>query len=480
MGCWRDISRRARKNCARKRGSLFLREGLAFGREWCTVASFRRSTAVTNMIAIISTRPKEFLFVGILLGLGLCQACASTPLASAADYDDTRFALRAGRIDVARRRLPLTEGDAFIPLMERTYLALVQGKPEIDALLEYSKKIEERVRYKISRELQFLFYVETPEGYYASEHEIIWMHMLLSWGYSLRGEPDRATIEAKKAALLLEGKSRQGHFDDPLLRTILGVLWAMCGRWEDARVDFRVAARLDPSMKWAAQLASMDAPPAHLALILTGLGPEPHWDPKLQLNPLRGWRDLRFDLPRDDRRFTVTDAKGRRLPVFVTPDASPWYTRHLVRDHEIHNLIADSRYGQLALFSTAKAGAKSVLGVVLGTTIVILSIAAGGAVIYVAIEAGSGELAVVGAAIAMAGSTWGIELAGDIIDSSHRVSRQELDLSGRYRFVRFLPDRARVVFGAGLRPLRLTEGKQRTDLEAQVKGEVDVSIQYLP
>ena len=48
--------------------------------------------------------------------------------------------------------------------------------------------------------LKHFFYLETPEGYYASEHEVIWLHMLLSWGYSMQGKYDKAYVEAKKSA----------------------------------------------------------------------------------------------------------------------------------------------------------------------------------------------------------------------------------------------------------------------------------------
>ena len=113
---------------------------------------------------------------------------------------------------MAVKLLPNSEGTTFIRSMETTYLQLIQGKPEIDGLIKYANKIENRLRYSASREIKTFFYLETPEGYYASEHEIIWMHMLLSWGYSLREEYEKAYIEAKKVQpfSVITGVKREG------------------------------------------------------------------------------------------------------------------------------------------------------------------------------------------------------------------------------------------------------------------------------
>ena len=415
----------------------------------------------------------------IVLGLlwtGLLPSCATRQLLRQSDYSAARQAFQARGPAGALNALPTGEGDTFIPLMERTVLNLLLGKPDIDALRHYARRIDDRVRYRVSRELAFLFYVETPEGYYASEHEIIWMHMLLSWGYSLRKDYDSAAIEAKKSALLLEGKSKEGRFDDPMIRVVLGVLWAMCGRWEDARVDFRVAAHLEPKLKWAAPLAALEAPPEQLALILSGSGPEPFWDPRLSWNPIRGLRDLQFRGATDTANPTAFDAKGRRLPVYQSPNSASWYRRHLTRDNEIHNLIADSQYGELALVSTAKAGLKSTFGVVLGTTLVVLSIGVGAAIIY---YGGSAEAAQLGLVVMAGGSYWGYRVGADIVEESYDTARRELDLSDRYRYVRFLPDRAHITFGRGVRPLRVVAGKRTTLMKTDVKNESEISIRHL-
>ena len=64
--------------------------------------------------------------------------------------------------------------------------------------------------------------------------------MLLSWGYSLRNDFDSAAIEAKKAAVILEGKSREGRFDDPMIRTLLVSKTEMESRTLPSRYGQRV------------------------------------------------------------------------------------------------------------------------------------------------------------------------------------------------------------------------------------------------
>ena len=147
-------------------------------------------------------------------------------------------------------------------------------------LARYAKKVDNAVRYKVSRDIQGFFYLETPEGYYASEHEVIWMHMLLCWGYLQGGQQENAGVEARKSANLLSTAwSDEGHFDDPLLRVIMGGFWTMLGQWDEARVDFRRAAMMRPSLAWAQKLARLDAPPRDLVIVLGGPGAEPLLEP---------------------------------------------------------------------------------------------------------------------------------------------------------------------------------------------------------
>jgi hypothetical protein len=110
--------------------------------------------------------------------------------------------------------------------------------PQIKELQKQALLLEDRVRYHVSREVRTFFYVQTPEDYYASEHEVIWLHFLLSWGYSLQGQYEDACVEAREAASLLSlPRSPTGRFDDAMMRLYLAGLWDMCGDWQDARVD---------------------------------------------------------------------------------------------------------------------------------------------------------------------------------------------------------------------------------------------------
>ena len=131
----------------------------------------------------------------ILIICFLFVNCGTT-LLTRQDYRFTRTALEKKDFETAVKFFPAEEKNGFITSMEKAYLKLIQGKPEIDELIRYAEKIEKRVRFSASREIKTFFYVETPEGYYASEHEIIWLHMLLSWGYSLRGEYEKAYAPA--------------------------------------------------------------------------------------------------------------------------------------------------------------------------------------------------------------------------------------------------------------------------------------------
>lgn len=422
---------------------------------------------------------RDALLLCLVAGL-LLPSCSTGALLTRENYRRSVEALREGDATKALQLFPEGEGRTFIPLLEKTYLNLIQGRPEIDELQAYAVKIEERVKYRVSRELKFLMYVETPEGYFASEHEIIWMHMLLSWGYSLRNDFDRAAIEAKKSALLLEGKSREGRFDDPMIRIILGVLWAMCDRWEDARVDFRVAARQDPTLKWAATLSEMEAPPEELALMLTGTGPEPYWDPKIQWNPIRGLRDMEFRGPSIARNIYAHDRNGRRLPIHTTPDSGPWYRRHIERDNEIHNLIGDSHYGERVLFSTVKGGVKAGAGITGGIIVGALGVAIGGAIVYAGGQGHSGEVVFFGFTVMVAGVRKGYEIGRRAVKSSVRSALDEMDVSDRYRYVRYLPSQAIIVFGRGERPLRITTGKRTLQMEADIIHEGKISIRYMP
>ncbi|HEX7926059.1 MAG TPA: hypothetical protein VF678_00620, partial [bacterium] len=270
----------------------------------------------------------------------------------------------------------------------------------------------------------------------------VWMHLLLSWGFSLQGQFEDAQVEARKASDLLTATwSEGGHFDDALLRVILAALWTWSGSWDDARVDLRAAAGLDPKLTWAKELANRDAPPRNLLVALGGIGPEPTWDPTLSLNVVRGARELAFTFP--GQRTPLRAEEGTvTVPLRLTGTSHAWYERHLVRDNAIQDVIQDSHY---ALNVTAEAGlhaTKTAAAVV----VFAVSVTAGVGVSYLVIQAcASGCSAdafylIIGAPLI--GIAYGKAKYDDITEESRARLNTQTDPSNFYRFVRFLPEYA--------------------------------------
>jgi hypothetical protein len=362
--------------------------------------------------------------------------------------------MRHGDLYTARKTIPTTEGESFITIMEYTYLSLLAGNPDIKKLTHYARKIDNQVRFKVSREIKSFFYLETPEGYYASEHEIIWMHLLLSWGYSLQGDFEKARVEAKKSAYLLSSEwSEEGRFDDPLMRIMLASIWTMCGEWEEARVDFRKAAQLQPSLWWAKKLGRLSKPPGQLLIILGGTGPIPYWKPAGKKNFIRGARNIKFSSMARKSNLYFLDADNQYYNLYRSPDSSYWYKRHIIRDNAIQEIIQDSRYMQEMAASGTKAAAKITLGVAGGIIIAAGGIALGGAVAVAGIYLESAEIFVGGLVLGATGAGWGINVAKKTTRKSIKTAKKELDASQKYRFVRYLPEYAWVGWSRKTLPL---------------------------
>ena len=145
----------------------------------------------------------------------LLTGCAS-PLLRQADYESSLSALSTNSPALALEQFPTGEKHSFITTMEKAYLGLLASKPETAELQRYADVIDERIRFDVSENLRHFFYAQTEEGYYASEHEVIWLHMMLGWAYGMRGEYEAAAVEARRSAnLLSERLSGEGEFDDP-------------------------------------------------------------------------------------------------------------------------------------------------------------------------------------------------------------------------------------------------------------------------
>jgi hypothetical protein len=375
----------------------------------------------------------------IILAVALIDLSCTT-LNTKNSYNLSSASLVSGDINSAIKSLPDGEGDTFISLMERTYLNLLTGNPEIDKLASYAYKIDMQVRYKISRESKSFFFIETPEGYYASEHEIIWMHFLLSWGYSLRQESEKAHVEVKKASVLLSNRfTGEGRFDDAFMRVICGVLWAMCGEWDEAGTDFRRALQLNPSMKWIKTLIAMEDPPANLTLILGGIGYQPYWNPKND-KFVRGYRDVDFQPVGKKSRLMLSLPDDSSMNLFMTPDASGWYKRHKIRNNEIADVIDDVKYTEKFTFSSARMASHVLYGVAGGLLIFTVIGGIGAGLIALGLYINSGELAGLGAGAVVYGGYKGIDFAHSNYKDAVSVYKKEMNPSDRYRFVRFLPE----------------------------------------
>lgn len=382
----------------------------------------------------------SLLHIASLLVLALlASGCSQNGLLTRQDYQKSQQEFLRGDAENALLDFPrAAEQGTFITTMEKGYLSLIQGKPQIKELQQQADVLESRVRYHVSREARNFFYVQTPEDYYASEHEVIWLHFLLSWGYSLQGKNTEACVEARIAGSLLSLPwSPAGHFDDPAMRLMLAGLWAMCGEWQEAQVDLRAAWFLDSSLTWAKELAEHNQPPAHLFIVLGGPGPEPTWNPELTVNPLRSERQVNFRLRGRKSRVTIVDQRGVTIESHLSPDARNWYERHLARESELHEMILDSAYGKKVAVSGTVAGSWIAATTSLGLAVGIGGTALGGAIIYYANNA---DAVKAGLAIAWVSIEQGMQISRKGYKESTSKFKQELDPAPGYRFVRYLPE----------------------------------------
>jgi hypothetical protein len=413
---------------------------------------------------------KIFFFAVPVLSLLLISACSSN-LNLKNDYYSSRESLRRADPAGAAESLPPNEQGTFINLMEKTYLNLLAGKPDIDELFRYSKKIDNQVQYKVSREIKSLFYVVTPEGYYASEHEVIWMHMLLSWGFSMKGNPSDARVEAKVAADLLSMEwSPEGRFDDPFMRVFLGCLWTMAGEWDEARVDFRAAAKLDRKLEWALKLAALDKKPERLIIILGGTGPEPVWNRFADGHTgIRGLRNISFET-RSAGSSIYTGKSPQYIELKKTTDSAAWYKRHFDRNNAISDVIEDTKYTEKLVGTAVKGTAIVTGGVILGTAIIAGGIGAGGLIIYFGASS-SADAIEAGVTVAILGCLYGGRVITKSVDMAKEEVHSDLDDSDIYRFVRFLPEYAWLDWGKNAGAEKYAKGKaEKAQIEVLLTG----------
>lgn len=426
---------------------------------------------------------KNFPRSGIVfvLFLSFCVSCSS--LLKRENYITAKKEWAKGNPKSALEHFPSGERGTFITVLEKAIIGLFVQEKDFSRLKDIAEENKSRLRFSASRELRSFFYLETPEGYYASEAEVIFLHILLGFYYAKNEQYDDALVEARYASNLLSGEwSAEGQFDDPNLRILLASLWTACGDWQEAKVDLRAALRLSPKSSWLRQYAFSEQAPKNIFLVLGGPGPEPFMDSETNLNFVRGLRKLGFQFQGEKSELSWIDLEGNRDKLYTGPSTQNWYQRHLDRDNSIHEVIEDSKYFQLVTLSTTKQAsilAAKVTGSIL-TGAVIVALGAG--VTYLGVQANSSEIGGAGVIIAISG----IKLAAEMIDNSIQTSRKEfsedLDISSNYRYVRFLPEY--LWFGASNGNLRFPKIKEKQSGKEVVKttsfGKIPVTLGFYP
>ncbi|TGN20192.1 hypothetical protein [Leptospira idonii] len=359
------------------------------------------------------------------------------------DYHPSLSAWADGNAEETLKKFPSGENGSFITILEKSHISFLAGGSDFKDLEEQAEKSKERLRFSASRELKSFFYLETEEGYYASEAEIIYMHILLGLYYVRTGNYEKGKVQARYAGNLLSGEwSAEGQFDDPVLRVLLASLWTSLGHWEEARVDLKVAAHLSPKSKILRTFAQSSVPPKEFLVLLGGLGGEPYPSAKANINLIRGMRglDFVFSGKKSETAWIESGNKPTEGPLYLESETHPWYDRHLTRDNAIHELIEDSKYFQRVTASALKEGAKGTAKITAAVTTGAVVIALGAGVAYLGAKGNSGDGVGLGVAIMFAGLKLGYDWSATAIQESSDNFSKDVDISREYRYVRFLPE----------------------------------------
>jgi hypothetical protein len=369
----------------------------------------------------------KFVFLALLTVFGF--SCANRTLIKDSDYSDSYALYRQSEFSAALTKFPTKEKDGFITSVEKSWISL-WNKTGDNSLLETQIKSLDRRQYtSISRETEYFFFNESPDGYIPSEHEVVALHLINAMIYMQQQKWNEAEVEARRASYFLQKifNPDQPHFDDPALRLWLATVWMSLNNWDAAQVDLRRINELspNPSIK---KLLALEKPPAFFRLYMEGSGPTLTWSTS-----------------------SITPEFSIRVPRSDEFSASPWYERHLKRNTAIRDDVLKSNY--MAQYMGIKTGsdvqkavgysfgnASRLLGVTLGVAIV-------GGGLYLAAQSGgatSGEgLSYIFAAGLVVGKyMW--DVGDDIIASTRRDAKvyedAEFEKLRTYRFVRFLPN----------------------------------------
>lgn len=377
-----------------------------------------------------------FSVIRLSLALGLAAllgACTSETILRDQDYRPTVEAYERTDLKEALRQFPKKEEKGFITTLEKSWLRFWEGPADPAPLMEVSRHLDERQVTSISGEAKTFLLQETEDGYVPGEHEVVIHHLVTAQILAEQQNWDPARVELKKATESLQRRGiKDTDFDDAALRLWMGTIWTLLGEWDDARVDYRRAAQLNPKLTVAATLAEQPRPPPALKLILTGAGPEVRWQ-KNALAPT-------FIAEQPDTKDEA-----------FTASTQAWYDRHLLRNNVAHDFLMTSNYMTQSLQIQAGKRAVQAGGYLAAGTIATMGIVGGGALIvgaiYLAIQSGSSQagefmayLAIIGAGVI----EWTWKEAGKFtrqVDEQTSLNEQRgLQNLRTYRFVRFLPN----------------------------------------
>lgn len=384
----------------------------------------------------------------IIFFLGLCS-CVSSKLIEKKEYLPVTKAYSEENFKKALQVYPKKEEGHFITSLEKAYLSLFMDErlnnQEMNKLIQLSKEIESKEVVYISNELQNLFYVETDEGYFPAEHEIYWMHLILGLHFVKKADLQSARVHAQKISELFSRVNLKGekYFDDPSLRILAASLWISVGEWNQAQVDLRRAMELNPKLHLE-NIITQAKPPSTWNMIFRGTGYQPQFDTDHLENKFRGFQGIKFASTLT--KFTPPES------FYLLGNTSSWYSRHLVRNQEIKEVIDKSKYmsrmfkselesGSLSVLTTAATGAVVTTGVLLGVGII-------GGGIYLLAEMGgsasSGEAIgyIFGLGIIVSSELYnaGMKFYAEATERIKNEKKEYQDVSRFYRYVRFIPD----------------------------------------
>lgn len=385
-----------------------------------------------------------------------CSHLTKDNLASNSDYKPAVRAHFLSRHDEAIRQLPEKEEGGFVTSVEKLWLNLINRTPDLGAAVKTGATLEDRTTLRVSREAKSYFYQEAEDGYFPAEHEAILLHILTGFTFAVEGRRDEATIEARKAAFYLQNEfASTNSFDSPALRLWLGTLWLYCGDWQQARVDFRVAAGLAREYEYLKEIADAEQPPASVALVLAGSGPQLVWTPAMNGKVIGGLQKVTFAsyYQPDSFRFVPKNPNSSAIPVLVGKGISTasWYERHQERDHVIRQALDQSRYMVEAAGTVSAAGVTQIAGTALAIALISLGIVGGVGILYYVTVAGGQAAAEGGAYLALfvagAGIIGAKKVYGATTESARKIIDRGMSPVEHYRFVRFLPDYIHLAVG---------------------------------